>query len=155
VANGRHSKLHVGYAASLTTKLLPQAFRLLQTEFGELQILLHDLSTEEKLRGLHENKLDVALLRRPPDKLLKGLIFEEFCRKAVCVALNRTHRLASARQVDLRTLAEERLIGYSREEFPEYPECSRQFSSPSSLKGADSARSPAPRQRVSPVWWDN
>jgi LysR family transcriptional regulator, benzoate and cis,cis-muconate-responsive activator of ben and cat genes len=121
-AEGRSSKLHVGYADALTARLLPQALRLFQADSGEAQVTLHDLSTKEMLRRLQENSLHVALLKRPSDKALKGLFFEEFCREEACVALNRAHRLARARQIDLRALGEERLIGYSRDEYPEYYE---------------------------------
>src|SRR5262249_37443610 len=40
----------------------------------------------------------------------------------VCVALSATHRLARARRIDLADLNDERLIVYSREEYPEYHE---------------------------------
>ena len=121
-AEGRSNQLHVGYADSLTARLLPQALRLFQANSGEAQVTLHDLSTKEMLRRLRENRLHVALLKRPSNKALKGLFFEEFCRQEVCVALSRAHRLARARQVDLRSLGTERFIGYSRDEYPEYYE---------------------------------
>jgi LysR family transcriptional regulator, benzoate and cis,cis-muconate-responsive activator of ben and cat genes len=120
VALGRSSELHVGYADSLTARLLPQALRFFQADSDATRVTLHDLSTKEMLRRLQENRLDVALLNRPSDKALKGLFFEEFCREEVCIALNRGHRLARTRQIDLSTLGEERLIGYSRDEYPEY-----------------------------------
>jgi DNA-binding transcriptional LysR family regulator len=121
-ADGRLNELHVGYADSLTTRLLPQALRFFEAECNETKVILRDLSTNEMLCRLGQNRLQVALLMRPSDKALKGLVFEEFCRQDVCVALNRTHRLARARAIDLRELGQERLIGYSREEYPEYCE---------------------------------
>jgi len=102
VSSGEKGELHIGYAPSLTTRLLPQALRLFQEEPRGVRVVLHDFSTEEMLGGLRENELQLALLKRPPDKSLRGLIFEELDRFAVCVATNRTHRLARARQVGLQ-----------------------------------------------------
>jgi DNA-binding transcriptional LysR family regulator len=63
-----------------------------------------------------------VLLKHPPDKSLRGLTFEELDRFAVCVATNRTHRLARARQVGLDNLAGERFIGFKYAGYPEYHE---------------------------------
>ena len=128
-ADGPLNELHVGYADSLTTRLLPRALRFFEAECNETQVILRDLSTNEMLCRLRQNTLQVALLMRPSDKALKGLVFEEFCRQDVCVALNRTHRLARARAIDLRELGQERLIGYSREDTPNTANGSLPFSS--------------------------
>jgi DNA-binding transcriptional LysR family regulator len=122
VSSGERGELHVGYAPSPTTRLLPQALRLFQEEAGGVRVVLHDFSTEEMLEGLRENELQLALLKRPPDKSLRGLTFEELDRFAVCVATNRAHRLARARQVGLYHLAGERFIGYTHAGYPEYHE---------------------------------
>jgi DNA-binding transcriptional LysR family regulator len=122
VNSGEKGELHVGYAPSLTTRLLPQALRLFQKEADGVRVVLHDFSTEEMLDGLRENELQFALFKHPPDKSLRGLTFEELDRFVVCVATNRTHRLARARQVGLHHLAKERLIGYTHAGYPEYHE---------------------------------
>jgi len=122
VGNGEKGELHVGYAPSLTTKLLPQALKFFQEANPGVRVVLHDFSTEEMLDGLREGELQIALLKHPPDKSLRGLTFEELDRFAVCVATNRTHRLARARQVGLHNLAKERFIGYTHAGHPEYHE---------------------------------
>jgi len=121
-SSGEKGELHVGYAPSLTTKLLPRALKFFQEANPGVRVILHDFSTEEMLNGLREGELQMALLKHPPDKSLRGLAFEELNRLAVCVATNRTHRLARARQVGLNHLAGEQLIGYARAGYPEYHE---------------------------------
>jgi DNA-binding transcriptional LysR family regulator len=74
------------------------------------------------LNGLRKGELQIALLKHLPGKSLRGLIFEELNRFAVCVATNQTHRLARARQVGLHHLAGERFVGYTYAEYPEYQE---------------------------------
>jgi DNA-binding transcriptional LysR family regulator len=120
VAKGQHGEIHVGYAPSLTVEILPRALRSFQEANPGVRVHLHDLSTEEMLGGLREDRLDVALLIHPSEKALGGLAFEELVRYPVCVAAHGTHRVARARKVGLDDLANERLIVYTRADYPEY-----------------------------------
>jgi len=120
VASGERGEIHVGYAPSLTVELLPRALRFFQEANPGVRVHLHDLSTQEMLRGLREGKLHVALLIQLSAKSMDGLIFEELHRYAVCVAVNLAHPLARARKVGLEQVAKERLIAYTRADYPEY-----------------------------------
>ena len=120
VANGQHGEIHIGYAPSLTVEVLPQALRSFQAANPGVRVHLHDLSTEEMLSGLREDRLHVALLIHPSEQALAGLAFEELVRYPVCVAAHAGHRFARARKIALADLADERLIGYARVDYPEY-----------------------------------
>src|SRR5436189_1286183 len=76
VANGQRGEIHVGYAPSLTVKLLPRALKFFQEANPGVRVQLHDMSTQEMLRGLRDGKLHAALLIRVSPKVLAGLIFE-------------------------------------------------------------------------------
>src|SRR5580765_6164099 len=52
VASGKRGEIHVGYAPSLTVELLPRALRFFQEANPGVRVRLHDLSTQEILRGL-------------------------------------------------------------------------------------------------------
>ncbi len=120
VASGQRGEIHVGYAPSLTVELLPRALRIFQEANPGVRVQLHDLSTQEMLRGLRDGKLGVALLIEVSAKVMAGLVFEELQRYAVCVAVNLTHPLARARKVGLEQVAGERLIAYTLADYPEY-----------------------------------
>jgi DNA-binding transcriptional LysR family regulator len=60
-AGGRNGVIHVGFAPSLTTKILPGALRTFQETCPKVRVQLHDLSTEEMLAGLCEETLHAAL----------------------------------------------------------------------------------------------
>lgn len=120
VANGQRGEIHVGYAPSLTVELLPSALKIFQEANPGVRVQLHDMSTQEMLRGLRDGKLHVTLLIQVPAKVLAGLVFEELHRYAVCVAVNPTHPLARARRVGLEQVAKERLIAYTLADYPEY-----------------------------------
>ncbi len=122
VASGRRGEIHIGYAPSLTVELLPRALREFQEKNPGVRVTLHDMSTEEMLAGLREGRLHLALMIQLPRKVLGGLRFDELRRYAVCVAAHPAHPLARSRGVSLRAVARERLIGYTRRDYPEYYE---------------------------------
>lgn len=119
-ANGQGAELHVGYAPSLTSRILPPALRESRNQSPGLRVKLHDLSTEEMLAGLREGKLELAFLVRPPASMLRGLQFEELLRDPMKLAVSPGHPLARKRTVDIAEAAREPLIVYGRKDFPEY-----------------------------------
>src|SRR5882762_3177880 len=120
VANGQRGEIHVGYAPSLTVELLPRALRSFQEANPSVRVQLHDLSTQEMLRGLRDGKLHVALIIQVSTKVLTGLVFEELHRYAVCVAVHPAHPLARVRKIGLERVAAERLITLTLADYPEY-----------------------------------
>jgi LysR family transcriptional regulator, benzoate and cis,cis-muconate-responsive activator of ben and cat genes len=120
VASGRRGELRVGYAPSLTVELLPRTLKVFQETNPGVRVQLHDLSTREMLSGLREGRLHVALMIQTSAKAMAGLVFEELRRYAVCVAAHPAHPLARVRQPGLEQVAAERLIAYTRADYPEY-----------------------------------
>jgi DNA-binding transcriptional LysR family regulator len=120
VASGQRGEIHVGYAPSLTVELLPRALRFFQEANPGVRVQLHDLSTQEMLRGLRDGKLHLALLIQLSAKVMADLVFEELSRYPVCVAMHPSHPLARARKLGLEQLAGERLIAYTLADYPEY-----------------------------------
>src|SRR5690348_1090752 len=80
IATGDQGELHVGYAPSPTSRILPPALRAFQGELPGVRVRLHDCSTEEMIRGLREGTLQIAFLVRPTAGMLRGLNFEEILR---------------------------------------------------------------------------
>lgn len=130
VAGGKRGEIHVGYAPSPTVDLLPQTLRLFQEANPDVRVQLHDVSGEETLRGLHSGKLDLALTVQGSAEAMAGLVFEELRRYAFCVAVPVGHPLAVARKVGLKQLVGERLIAYTRADYPGYHESIAQLFAP-------------------------
>lgn len=120
VASGQRGEIHVGYAPSLAVELLPRALKFFQEANPGVRVQLHDLSTQEMLRGLRDGKLHLALLVQVSQKVLAEFIFEELQRHAVCVAVHPAHPLARARKVGLEQVAKERLIAFTLADYPEH-----------------------------------
>ena len=112
-------ELHVGYAPTLTARILPQTLRAFQASLPKIRVRLHDLSTEEMLAGLREEKLQVAFVIKLPASMLRGLQFEELMRDDFCVAVSPEHPFSRKRSVTLEEVAREPLVTYSRKDYPE------------------------------------
>lgn len=120
LAGKGRAEIHIGYAPSLTVEMLPQALRRFEAKAGRVRVRLHDLSTLEMLEGLRRRGLDVALMIQPGKKPLRGIRFRPLRKHAVCLAMHPAHPLAGSSRIGLRRLTSERLITYSREDYPEY-----------------------------------
>ena len=121
-ARGQQAELNVAYAPSLTVEILPATLRRFQSDSPGVRVNLHDLSTEEMLEKLRADKLDLALMIHPGRKKLAGLEFERLHDYPLRMAAHPAHPLATKRRVKLADLASERLIGYSKMDYPEYYE---------------------------------
>jgi DNA-binding transcriptional LysR family regulator len=119
-AGAMTGELHVGYAPSLTIRILPQALRTFQATLPKVRVMLRDLSTDEMLNQLRTNKIQVALMVQPCDNMLRGLEFKELARYPICVAVPPGHPIAKLKSVKLSQIAHEPLIAYNRDEYPEY-----------------------------------
>jgi DNA-binding transcriptional LysR family regulator len=120
VAAGERGQLRVGYAPSLTVELLPKALRSFEGTCPGVRVSLHDLSTEECVQKLTARKLDVALTVRPSGSSMRGLAFERLITYPICCAVAVNHPLAKKRSIALARLRQEKLMGYSQEDYPEY-----------------------------------
>src|SRR3989475_2428311 len=119
IATGAHDELHIGYAPSLTARILPATLRAFQAELPNVRVRLHDFSTEEMLAGLREGKLQIAFVVRLTPAMLRGLRFEELAHDPMCLAVAPKHPLAGRRAVTLAEVAREPLITYSRKDYPD------------------------------------
>ena len=86
ITDGKRGEIHVGYAPSLTVQLLPPVLREYQEAFPNVRVVLHDLSTQEMLAGLHKGRLQIALLIKPSPGGTRGLVLDELCRYGLRVA---------------------------------------------------------------------
>ena len=115
-------QLRIGYAPSLTVELLPRALEIFEQASPGVRVSLHDLSTGECTQRLKAGKLDVALIVRPSVADRRGLAFDKLIEYPFLAAVSTSHPLAKKRVVPLAQFGRERLIGYSRDEYPEYHE---------------------------------
>ena len=122
IASGALGELHVGYSPSLTAKILPASLRAFKARFPNVRVALHDVSGEEMLAGLRQDKLHVAFTAASGKKPPAGMKSKELLQDAICVAVPTGHALAEAKTVTLERLLKESLIAFSRDDYPGYLE---------------------------------
>ncbi|HEY5893321.1 MAG TPA: LysR substrate-binding domain-containing protein [Chthoniobacterales bacterium] len=121
-AGGLQGEIRVGYAPTLAVRILPQALRSFQSEFPQVRVSLHDLTSDEMSDGLKNGTLDVAIMAHPDPEGIEGLQFMEIAHYPVAIAVAPSHPLAKRDSVSLKQLTSERFITYSRAGYPEYHE---------------------------------
>lgn len=122
IATGGRGELHIGYAPTLTVRIMPPTLRAFQVAMPRVRVKLHDLTTEEMLAGVRGGKLQLAFTVRPGAAALRGLKFEEIARDSLRLAVAPKHPLARRRAVTLADAAREPFIAYGRKEYPDYHE---------------------------------
>ena len=120
VVRGERGEIQVGYAPSPTVELLPCALHAFQNIAPEVRVTLHDLSTEEMMRGMADGKLNICLMVQPSAKTLRGLKFEMLCEYPVCVAVQPSHRFARMKRVAVEEIFDEPIVAFERADYPEY-----------------------------------
>ena len=115
-SRGELGQISIGFVGSATYNILPVMLQQFRDRYPEVQIELHELTTDRQLIWLREGKIDVGLMRPPisePD-VTSEIVFEE----ALIVALPANHPLATVDSIDLRLLAREPFILFPRQLAP-------------------------------------
>ncbi len=119
-SRGELGVLEIGYAPSLTIRMLPSLLKAFQKLRPNCRVKLRDWTTEEMLAGLRSAELHLAILAKPRRAALRGLGFHAMARDPVRLAVSPTHELAGRKRVAVEDLVDVPLVGYARNEYPEY-----------------------------------
>jgi LysR family transcriptional regulator, benzoate and cis,cis-muconate-responsive activator of ben and cat genes len=121
VASAEPTELHVGYSPTPVAHILPKTLRAFQHAMPNIHVRLHDWSNKAILDGVRDGRLQLGLIVSPPKaSSLRDLRYEELFNDRVCVAVAPQHPFARRRAIPLTEAAAERLIGLTREDYPEY-----------------------------------
>lgn len=113
-------EIHVGYAPSLSPRLLPPILRAFQKRNPKVKVKLHDLSSEEMLSRIQDESLQFALIARPRKSKLRGLKFEPLQEEQIVLAVSPNHRYAKRKSVKSGSLKDEEIAVFSKSEYPDY-----------------------------------
>ena len=120
LSRGEFGELHIGYAPSPTTELLPPALAIFQRSVPHVSVRLHDLAGNELGDGLRVGRLHFAVMHRPFGANAVGLEFELLRSYPICVAAAPGHALMKLKIVPLARLAQEKLVALRRQEYADY-----------------------------------
>ncbi|HEX8678716.1 MAG TPA: LysR family substrate-binding domain-containing protein, partial [Chthoniobacterales bacterium] len=115
------TEIHVGYAPSPTAEFLSAILRAHKKAAPEVQVVLHELATDQIFAGLGAKQLQVALVVKCPPGPPPGLSFEKLASYRVGVVVHKKHRWAQRRSVSVKDVLDEPRITLSPDEYPDYP----------------------------------
>jgi DNA-binding transcriptional LysR family regulator len=119
LARGEYGELRVGYAPSPTVEILPPGLAAFQKAVPRVKLLLHDLSSDELIKGLRDATLELAIMVQPSGEQAAGVEFELLRTYPFCVALTSAHPFARMKSIPLEKVANEPLISLSRKDYPD------------------------------------
>jgi len=111
-SRGEIGQLVVSFVSSAAYNVLPKILQAFRARFPEVNLALHELTTDKQLQGLRDGWIDVGFLRPPieDDTLSLATIFQE----SLVVALPEIHPLSRQPQVPLKALINEFFILFPR-----------------------------------------
>lgn len=111
-SRGEIGQLVVSFVSSAAYNVLPKILQAFRARFPEVNLALHELTTDKQLQGLRDGWIDVGFLRPPieDDTLSLATIFKE----SLIVALPEIHPLSRQPQVPLKALINEFFILFPR-----------------------------------------
>ncbi len=118
-AGAARGELRIGYAPSPTLQILPAALRKFGEQCPGVKVVLHDLNSNEMLAGLHEGRLDAALMVRH-SKPGRGMRFSLLREYRVGVVVAPEHALAARDSVSVAEVARLPLVALSQAGYAEY-----------------------------------
>lgn len=101
-------RVALGVLPTIAPYLLPQLLRRFTKEFPDVEVVVHEDTTDQLGAAVLAREVDIALVSLPVVRT--GLAVEEFFREKLLVALPSGHRLAEKRELGLDELAQEPFI---------------------------------------------
>ena len=120
LARGEYGELHIGYVQVPTVEILPPALAAFQKAGPNVKVVLHDLSSDELIAGLHNASLELAVMVQPTGEQTAGIEFELLRTYPWCVALTGAHPFARLKSISLEKVAAQPLVALRRKDFSEY-----------------------------------
>ena len=117
LARGEYGELHVGYVQVPTVEILPPALAAFQKGAPRVKVVLHDLSSDELIAGLHNATLELAVMVQLTGEQTVGIEFELLRTYPWCVALTAAHPFARLKSISLEKVAAQPLVTLRTSEY--------------------------------------
>jgi DNA-binding transcriptional LysR family regulator len=113
---GEVGRLELGYTPSaMFTSSLTAAIKRFKVTHPHVILTLHEMTSLDQLNAVHYRTLDAGILRKPDVSVPIGVLFEEWYRAPLVVAMSADHALAKRRAIRVTDLRNQPLITYPRE----------------------------------------
>ena len=108
-ASGELGTVRIGFVASAALGLVPRVLLAVQQRWPRLDLQLVEATTEEQLRALHHDQLDLGIAREVQEQL-PDLVVRTLLKERLVVAMHESHALAQRSELALADLRDEAFI---------------------------------------------
>jgi DNA-binding transcriptional LysR family regulator len=115
-SRGELGQISIGFVGSATYNILPVMLQQFRDRYPNVQIELHELTTDRQLIWLREGRIDLGLIR--PPIIERDLGSEVIFQESLVVAVPTNHHLATVDTIELSSLATEPFILFPRQLAP-------------------------------------
>jgi DNA-binding transcriptional LysR family regulator len=115
---GDTGQLSIGFIGSAGYGFMPELIHRFRRHYPQVRLRVVEMTTRDQLEQLKGRTLDAGLLRTP---LLSDTAVIEtrlYKRDTLMVAMPKNHPLAGQKTIDLKQLAQESFVAFSREKVP-------------------------------------
>ncbi|WP_457092817.1 LysR family transcriptional regulator [Microvirga sp. P5_D2] len=116
VSKGEYGHLVVGFIHSSTYGLLPAIVERFRHLYPDIELELREMSIAEQHDALSRGLIDIGLLR--PQPAPQGIEVQAIMEDPFLLAVPDKHRLAKLDAVNMKSLAEEPMVMFSKRESP-------------------------------------
>jgi DNA-binding transcriptional LysR family regulator len=118
IAEGMQGSIRLGFVGSAIYRGLPEALESFRSQHPKVRIDMLELNSAEQIAALQQERLDLGLLHatRPA----AGLQSHTLVSEPFMACLPDSHALAGLRSLQVRQLAGERMVLFSRQVSPDY-----------------------------------
>ncbi|MBE9042609.1 LysR family transcriptional regulator [Oscillatoriales cyanobacterium LEGE 11467] len=108
---GESGQLTVGFNSSAANSILSDVLRAVRSSFGDIELVLQELTARQQLEALRKGEIDVGFMHRFPIEEDDGTLnFLTVLRESFVAVLPETHPLATRTEISLNQLAGDRFI---------------------------------------------
>ncbi len=117
IAGGKAGRLHIAFVTHAVYEVLPEALRLLRSEFPGVEVVLSEMGNADQLAALDQGTIDLALLHPPVP--LGGRVREKIVRHERLVAAIPTgHPVGDDGCIGLADVAQLGLVWFPERQLP-------------------------------------
>jgi DNA-binding transcriptional LysR family regulator len=110
-SRGEIGRLVVGANSSIANSVLPDILRVFRSRFGDVELVLRELTSFQQIQELRSRQIDVGFDRLPNENENESdLSFLPILQESLVIALPEQHPLAVKSQIPLKALADEPFV---------------------------------------------
>ncbi|ALM86127.1 LysR family transcriptional regulator [Bordetella sp. N] len=117
-SGGETGQLAIGFIGSVGYGFMPELINRFRQQYPQVRLRVVEMTTKDQLEQIQGRALDVGMLRTPLPSVAAQIQTRFYQRDELVVALSRNHPLAGRKRIDLRQLAGESFVAFSREKVP-------------------------------------